>query len=69
MRRDPDFNVNKDHRGGLTLFHCACYENHRSAVIPLLLAHPDIDVSVKSKYGETPFIGLAVAAPPVSVRC
>ena len=55
MRRDPDFNVNKDHRGGLTLFHCACYENHRSAVIPLLLAHPDIDVSVKSKYGETPF--------------
>ena len=55
MRRDPDFNVNKDHRAGLTLFHCACYENHRSAVIPLLLAHPDIDVSVNSKYGETPF--------------
>ena len=28
----------------------------RSAVIPLLLAHPDTDVNAKNIYGETPFV-------------
>jgi len=36
--------------------HFACWDDSRSAVIPLLLAHPDIDVNAKSKYGgSTPF--------------
>jgi len=33
----------------------ACQEDSRSAVIPLLLAHPDIDVNVKTSSGQTPF--------------
>ena len=35
--------------------HYACEGNSRSAVIPLLLAHPDIDVNVKDRSGYTPF--------------
>jgi len=34
-----------------------------------LLAHPDIDVNVKDKHGQTPFFGLAMDAPPAFVRC
>ena len=53
MRQDPGFNVNVNQDGfGWTLLHYACYED---AVIPLLLAHPDIDVNVKSTDEETPF--------------
>ena len=34
----------------------ACMNNDsRSPVIPLFLAHPDIDVNVKDKGGQTPF--------------
>ena len=33
----------------------ACWESCRSAVIPLLLAHPDIDVNLKNMGGQTPF--------------
>ena len=33
----------------------ACQEDSRSAVIPLLLAHPDIDVNAKTNFGYTPF--------------
>jgi len=56
MRQDPGFNVNMDHNGqGYTLLHDACDGDGRSAVITLLLAHPDIDVNSKTKYGETPF--------------
>jgi len=56
IRQDPGFNVNMAVDGyGNTLLHEACYENHRSAVIPLLLAHPDIDVNVKTRFGRTPF--------------
>jgi len=56
MRQDPGFNVNMEmHRDGYTLLHFACREDSRSAVIPLLLAHPDIDVNVKNIVGETPF--------------
>jgi len=40
---------------GWTLLHEACYDSKRSAVIPLLLAHPDIDVNVKTINGYTPF--------------
>ena len=57
MRKDPGFNVNMDQNvpGGHTLLHYACSEESRSAVIPLLLAHPDIDVNVKDITGGTPF--------------
>ena len=47
MRQDPGFDVNTEHRRGHTLLHQACTERSGSAVIPLLLAHPDIDVNVK----------------------
>jgi len=53
IRQDPGFEVNMAVGGaGQTLLHYACDENHRSPVITLL---PDIDVNVKTKYGETPF--------------
>jgi len=55
MRQDPGFNVNMNLGWGASLLHYACSEDSRSAVIPLLLAHPDIDVNTKTKYGETPF--------------
>ena len=46
MRQDPDFKVNMAQDGnGRTLLHFACLDSERSAVIPLLLAHPDIDVN------------------------
>jgi len=56
MRQDPGFDVNVDQDGdGCTLLHFACYDSKRSAVIPLLLAHPDIDVNVKDMDEWTPF--------------
>jgi len=43
---------------GWTLLYYACMNNDsRSPVIPLFLAHPDIDVNVKDKGGQTPFNG------------
>jgi len=53
IRQDPGFNVNMDLEGN---GYSACLRDIRSAVIPLLLAHPDIDVNVKNKYGDTPFL-------------
>ena len=56
MRQDPCFNVNMRLDGDkFSLLHHACDEDGRSAVIPLLLAHPDINVNRKNKYGSTPF--------------
>ena len=56
MRQDPGFKVNMDHGTGVTFLHHACDEGENSSpVIPLLLAHPDIDVNVKNRYGGTPF--------------
>ena len=55
IRQDPGFKVNMDHEYGYTLVHYACDEDSRSAVIPILLAHPDIDVNVKDEDGQTPF--------------
>jgi len=67
MRQDPGFNVNKQDGDGWTLLHSACWEDSRSAVIPLLLAHPDIDVNVKDRFGHTPFY-LACCGSPSRVR-
>jgi len=56
MRQDPGFNVNKElDEYGWTLLHYACWESRRFAVIPLLLAHPDIDVNSRERFGRTPF--------------
>jgi len=54
IRQDPGFKVNMDHGYGYTLLHFACGSSNRSPVIPLLLAHPDIDVNLKNDRGETP---------------
>ena len=56
MRQDPGYKVNVG-RGlfGFTLLHHACSRDSRSPVIPLLLAHPDIDANVKDEDGQTPF--------------
>jgi len=55
MKQDPGFNVNMALDGeGWTLLHHACWESKRSPVIPLFLAHPDIDVNVKDSLGYTP---------------
>jgi len=56
MRQDPGFDVNVDQNGdGNTLLHFACLKDSRSAVVPLLLAHPGIDVNLKDGNGRTPF--------------
>ena len=61
MKQNPDFKVNMDRDGdGWTLLHYACYVDSRSAVIPLLLAHPDIDVNAKNMNGSTPFYGACI---------
>jgi len=67
IRQDPGFKVNMDHGDGVTLLHLACRGDNRSAVIPLLLAHPDIDVNVKDIYGWTPFF-YACGGRPSCVR-
>jgi len=56
IRQDPGFDVNITLKGSKwTLLHEACDRDNRSAVIPLLLAHPGIDANVKDKDGWTPF--------------
>ena len=69
IRQNPGFDVNEVQDGnGFTLLHHACDESDiRSAVIPLLLAHPDIDVNSNNKYGEPPFY-LACKKSTFSVR-
>jgi len=55
MRQDPGFKVNAVLGDcSWSLLHYACSKDSRFPVIPLLLAHPDIDVNVKDVYGHTP---------------
>ena len=69
MRQDPGFKVNMDQNGdGWTLLHYACHEDSRSPVIPLLLAHPDVDVNVKNKGGATPFFLACFKGRPSCAR-
>jgi len=56
MRQTPGFDVNLKLGGyGQSLLHCACLGGWRSAVIPLLFAHSEIDVNIKDINGWTPF--------------
>jgi len=56
IKQDPGFNINTNRdEEGLTLLHSACIYGRRSPVIPLLLAHPDINVNSRDIYGNTPF--------------
>jgi len=56
IRQDPGFDVNEVQDGfGNRILLYACWESCRSPVIPLLLAHPDIDVNLKNTLGWTPF--------------
>jgi len=69
MRQDPGFNVNMEVDGlGSTLLHFACLGDHRSAVIPLLLAHPGIDVNLKTAFGWTPFYYACLNGYPSCAR-
>ena len=63
MRQNPRFKVNMDYGDGFTLLHYACKRDGRSAVIPLLLTHPDINVNVKNAFGETPFSNACCERP------
>ena len=55
IRQDPGFRVNELDGDGYTLLHFACLGSDRSPMIPLLLAHPDIDVNLKDIDEQTPF--------------
>ena len=55
IRQDPGFNVNMDLAYGWTFLHYACRKDSGSAVIPVLLAHPDIEINVRDDGGYTPF--------------
>jgi len=67
IRQDPGFKVNMDLGSGDTLLRYACGSDNRSPVIPLLLAHPDVDVNAKDGDGCTPFY-LACCGRPSCVR-
>ena len=54
IRQNPGFNVNRQDGNERTLLNHACYDA-KGAVVPLLLAHPDIDVNLKNN-GDTPFL-------------
>ena len=70
IRQDPGFNVNMELSvgAGWTPLHYACDGSRASAVIPLLLAHPDIDVNLKNIMGETPFYLAFASGSPSCVR-
>ena len=69
MRQDPGFKVNMKLDGiGFTLLHYACLDRRRSAIIPLLLAHPDVDPDVKNLHRRTPFYLACYAGCTACVR-
>ena len=69
ISQDPGFNMNMVDGDWYTLLHYACLQDSRSAVIPLLLAHPDIDVNAKDSIGITPFFCACYGFTPGSVCC
>ena len=66
MKDNPSLNVNRrESWSSSTALHRAC-DWGRKGVVKLLLAHPDIDVNVKNKAGETP-LSLGCESGKVSV--
>jgi len=53
LRNNPNFDVNGRYDGNWTALIEACAKGHDS-IVSLLLAHPDIDVNLKSRVGATP---------------
>jgi len=68
IRQDPGFKVNMVNGGVYTLLHHACLADSRSVVIPLLLAHPDIDVNLKTRRKATPFLDACLSGSTSCVR-
>jgi len=69
IRQDPGFNVNMAVDGNAwTLLHFACSADSRSAVVPFLLAHPDIDVNVRDRSGAAPFFWACAIGQTSCVR-
>jgi len=56
LSENSSINVNwkNEKKNGMTPLHRACNKGH-DKIVALLLAHPDIDVNVKTSGGETPF--------------
>jgi len=57
LRKNPSLNVNwkNETQYARTALYSACRYGH-NLVVPILLAHPDIDPNLKDKDGETPFM-------------
>jgi len=55
LRDNPVINVNWGNRTGWTALHFACHKGY-GPILALLLAHPDIDVNLKTDSGFTPFM-------------
>ena len=60
LKKNPTFNVNWRNEGEAdwSPLHIAC-ENDLDSIVSMLLAHPDIDVNQKDRFGNTPFMGAA----------
>jgi len=58
IRQDPGFNVNMDLAYGWTFLHYACRKDSGSAVIPVLLAHPDRCQCEDYKWTHSLLLGL-----------
>jgi len=56
LRKNPSLNVNwmNEERKANAALHAACAYGH-SSVVSILLAHPNIDPSLKEMEGDTPF--------------
>ena len=70
LRNNPSLNVNWKNEGGYhawTHLFVSCWNGHDS-VVPILLAHPDIDPNLKDKDGNTPFFIACYVGSTSSVR-
>ena len=67
LRNNPTLDVNWQDKDGLTALHRACASADHSTV-SLLLAHPDIDVSLRNLGGETVFLTACGGLPVDCMR-
>ena len=68
LMKNPSLNVNwkNEEENAWTALHAACWGH--ALVVSILLAHPDIDPNLKSKYGDTPFMWACLVGNTSSVR-